>query len=671
MSLTFLKIAKILPVILLIISPLLADDFDGMFIDEFDEQGFQLVMEASEGITVTGTQKTSQQMAVIDRKEIERRGAADIASLLQEALDLNIVRYGTYGNQTGINLRGFDSKRVAFLIDGIPVNSPFDGKFDINSIDLNTIESIEVIYGGSDSKFNVSGALGGVINIITVKKQNQGLRLGFSVSNTSAMPGRYVNRNGENQSPNFEDLTDTQNYSMSTAYGGGGFFVTANFFANRAQNHFLFNDFTQQIRRKDNNEVRDAGAAASVVWDLPDFSKLIVASNLYYGIMNFPSSGFSYLFGTQKELSTRQNLMLDMPRVFRDDLATEVSVAWQLSKRDYTSPTETFSHHDLQNLTAINRWSWYPQDNITLRTGVDYRFIYLDSTDIGNRNRQDGGIYLTAEYKPVKQFMVNPSVKTVFTSEGDTPFTAVPKLGILWNVTESFALKNNWFRSFKFPDFEELYWSGGGGIGNPSLRPEDGWGVDLGIEWRITEQVKLESSSFAQWTIDSIHWFNGYGGIWRPENVGKAAFFGLDSRLKFEIPVSVFFIKKIITSVSYKYLLSYLLSYGFEFKSNKRIPYSPEHTIGSSIDFLWDSGSLVVSGHYESSRFNDTQNLIELKPYFFLNANVNQQMGNNFSLFGALRNILNKSYESFYDYPMPGITLTIGLRANFKMKGAE
>jgi vitamin B12 transporter len=52
-------------------------------------------------------------------------------------------------------------------------------------------------------------------------------------------------------------------------------------------------------------------------------------------------------------------------------------------------------------------------------------------------------------------------------------------------------------------------------------------------------------------------------------------------------------------------------------------------------------------------------------PHFLLNATVNQKMGKYFSTFGTLRNILNESYESFYDYPMPGITLTLGMRINF------
>ena len=636
--------------------------------DEFlDDEYF---FDEDEGITVVGTMQTSQQMAIIDREEIERRGAEDLANLLQDTLNLNITRYGAYGNQAGISLRGFDSKRVAYLIDGVPVNSILDGKFDINQIDLNSVERIEVIYGGSDSKFNVSGALGGVINIVTVKKQKPGLRIGASVSNTSVMPGEYRDRSGEKQSPRWEDLADTQNYALSAAYGGDAFSFTSNAFANRAQNHFLFKDYVGKIRRKDNNEVWDAGVSASVVRELQDLSKLIASSNFYYGDKNYPSSGFSSNFGNQRDFSGRQSLMLDMPRAFRDDLASEISLSWSFSQRDYTSPSGAVSLHNQHSLGAINRWSWYSTDRLTMKSGVDYRFIFLDSTEIGSRSRHDNGVYLTAEYKPSKSFLVIPSVKAAFTSGGSADITAIPKLGLLWSVTESFILRNNYFRSFKFPDFEELYWSGGG-AGNPNLRPEDGWGADLGAEWHVTKQTKLESVFFTQWTKDSIHWFYGNGGIWRPENVGEAVFFGIDSKIRFEIPVAFGPVKKIVPSFSYQYLLSYLLCYGYTFDSDKRIPYSPEHTIGGSLDFLWDKGSLLISGHYESLRYHDTANLTELKPHFLINAVVNQKAGKNLSVFGALRNILNKSYESFYDYPMPGTTLTLGLRTNIEIKRSE
>ncbi|MCL2068132.1 MAG: TonB-dependent receptor [Treponema sp.] len=627
--------------------------------DEYEEYFFE-----DEGITVTGILRTSQQMAVIDREEIERRGAADLAVLLHETLGLNIVRHGAYGNQAGVNLRGFDSKRIAFLIDGVPADSALDGKFDISQIDLNSVERIEVIYGGSDTKYNVSGALGGIVNIITVKKQKRGLRLSGSVANISALPGEYRDRSGEKQGAHWEDLLDTQNFALSTVYGGEKTSITANVFASRAENHFLFTDYLDYVRRKDNNEVWDGGAAASVVRDLSDLAKVIASAGIYYGDKNFPATGFSSNFGKQQDFSARSNFMLDAPHAFRDDFASEASLAWYFYRMDYSSPAGEFSRHAQHSLSAINRWSWCSGERLVMRSGGDYRFINLDSTEMGIRFRHDGGIYLTAEYRPATQFLVIPSVKAVFSSAGAAEITAIPKLGLLWNITDSLSLKNNYFRSFKFPDFEELYWAGGGGFGNPDLRPEDGWGADLGAEWRVTNLLILESVVFTQWIKDSIHWFSKSGGIWRPENVGEAVFFGLDSRLGLEIPVDIGPVEKIMPSISYQYLLTFLLSYGYTFASEKRIPYSPEHTIGASLDFIWASGSFTISAHYESLRYHDTANLTALRPLFLLNAAINQKIGKNFSTFGTLRNILNESYESFYDYPMPGITLTLGMRIN-------
>ena len=643
-------------------SPLFAEDG---FFDDY------LWLDAELGLTVVGTVETTQHIEVITREDIMRRGATDIANLLQETIGVNIVSYGPRGNQTGISLRGFDSRRVAFLINGVPANSALDGRFDIFQIDPATIERIEVIHGGSDSRFNVSGALGGVINIITIAPQEPGMRFGVSMSNSSALPGTHRGRDGQERSPHWEDLLDAQNVALSFGYGSGAFSTTANVFFNRAQNHFLFEDSFGFTRRKDNNEVWDIGASANVLLVLPNMARLISSSHFFYADRNIPTSGWSPDFGSLLDTFGRQSFMLEMPRVFHDTLAVEASLTWSLNNRDFSSHEGAFSRHNQHGLTAINRWSWFPLDNLTVRSGFDYTFTHLDSTEMGVRSRHDGGAYAAVEIAIGQRFLLVPSIKAAVTSGGTTEVAPVPKLGFLWRISDNVTLRNNYFRSFKFPGFEELYWVGGDGFfGNPDLLPQDGWGADLGVEWNPHSRIRLENVFFAQWTENSIHWFET-AGIWQPENIGEAAFFGLTNSVRFDIPVSIWQAERVIVTLSHQFLQSYLLSFGFTFASGNRIPYTPQHTFGVTLDIPWQTGSLVISGHFEGSRFHDRANLVELPSHFLLNATYTQRINQNLQAFASLRNILNQSYEAFLAFPMPGISLTLGLRLNIEVNRDE
>ncbi|MDR2499551.1 MAG: TonB-dependent receptor plug domain-containing protein, partial [Treponema sp.] len=268
-----------------------------------------------EGVTVTGTAETTQQMRVIGKEAIERRNAKDLAALLEEELDMSVTRFGAYGNQTDINMRGFDTERIAILIDGVPANSPRSGEFDVNQIDLNNVERIEVIYGGSDTKYNVSGALGGVINIITVKKQPAGPRLGLTLSNTGYAPGEYNARHsgGGLGGPDFIDLLDTQSLSLFAGYGGKGFSWKASLFGNLAGNHYLYQDDYGFARRKVSNEVLDAGGNAAFVWDLPKDATMLSDTKFYYARRNFPVTMNSTGSALATDLQITENIMLNAP----------------------------------------------------------------------------------------------------------------------------------------------------------------------------------------------------------------------------------------------------------------------------------------------------------------------------------------------------------------------
>jgi hypothetical protein len=443
------------------------------------------VMEGG-GITVTGTAETTRQMEVITREDIERRQAPDLATLLEETLDIGIIRYGGYGNQTEINIRGFDTERIAVLIDGVPANSPRSGEFDVSQIDLSNVERIEVVYGGSDSKYNVTGALGGVINIITLKKQKRGLNFGGTFSNTGYFPGRYNKRHsgGAVGDAHHEDLVDTQTLNFFAGYGAGNYSWKLNWFGNRAANHYLYRDYFGFARRKESNEVLDTGLGFSFVRDLPKDATLLSTTDLYYANRQYPVTGTAVGFAKEYDFSIKENLIFDAPVAFRDDFSTEGSLSYTWAHMTYGAISRNDDHY----FTGINRRGWYPSDAITLRSGVDWRFIHVDSTEDGIRDGNNGGFYLTAEYTPVKKLLLVASVKgATDTKQG----VAIPKLGLVWNILDTekttFSLKNNYFRSFKFPDFDDLFYQSADGlyVGNPELRRRPGRRYYVGTEsWR-------------------------------------------------------------------------------------------------------------------------------------------------------------------------------------------
>ena len=639
------------------------DDEDDFWDDEW------LLMEGG-GLTVVGTTSTTQQIEIIDRETIEKAHAADLPALLEETIDLVVIRYGPYGNQADLNLRGFDLNRVAILVDGVPVNSAASGDFDFYSIDPNSIERIEVIHGGSDTKFNVSGALGGVINIVTVKKPESGWSVGGVISNTSYLPGKYITQSRETGSPQWQDLLDTQSVNVFGSYGTERFNIRANAFANSAENHFLYTSYNGLTRRKEGNEILDGGANASFIWQFQDLSKLIASGAFYMGNKNIPTGGYSFVHAEQKDRSTRANLMLEMPRAFHDDLSMELSLG-HIWKNMFYDPGRETSLHNEHSLDLINRWGWYPSSAFTLRFGGDYRFIHLDSTDTLFRTGHRAGLYLTSEFNPVKKFLLIASIKGMTDTLGIIP---VPKFGFAWTISDYLTLKNNYFRSFKFPDFNDLYWVQGGFRGNPDLKNEDGWGADLSVEISSGDLLTASSTFYGQWIDNSIHW-SSISGTWRPENSGTATFMGLDNKLYLVLPFSIGFIEKPAIGLSYLFQLSWLLNDDLKFSDSRRIPYMPMHTIGTSLSLPWKigekklQGSLAVSGHFESSRFTETGNIIKLDPCFLLNIIYNQELSKSIGIFGKLNNVLNTSYVSFADYPMPGINLTLGMNMNFKGNG--
>ena len=141
------------------------------------------ITDSSEVVEQVGTTRR------LTRADIEARNART----LDEALRLLpgiYVRTGGDGTPR-IDVRGFRSRHVLLLIDGVQVNSTADGQFDPARISTRAIREIKVSYGTSSVLYG-DNAMAGVIEITTIDdKPDASLDVSGGTPDQKGVGGRF------------------------------------------------------------------------------------------------------------------------------------------------------------------------------------------------------------------------------------------------------------------------------------------------------------------------------------------------------------------------------------------------------------------------------------------------------------------------------------------------
>ena len=116
----------------------------------------------------------------IDSTELNRFRGRNISELLStKAGIITLGNASISGQNLRYSIRGSQNNQVLIFIDGVRISDPsrIDNDFDINFLNINQIESIEILKGASSSLYG-SSASAGVINITTKKShENQSLSI--------------------------------------------------------------------------------------------------------------------------------------------------------------------------------------------------------------------------------------------------------------------------------------------------------------------------------------------------------------------------------------------------------------------------------------------------------------------------------------------------------------
>ncbi len=128
------------------------------------------------------------------RDKIEEKPFESLPDALKTEPGISLISEGAWG--TELNIRGLSRENVVALIDGNRIATSTDVAARFSMVDMNDIENVEIIKGGSSSIYG-SGATGGVVNIITRSSRfrdnpslNGNISTGYnSVNNLSSVSG--------------------------------------------------------------------------------------------------------------------------------------------------------------------------------------------------------------------------------------------------------------------------------------------------------------------------------------------------------------------------------------------------------------------------------------------------------------------------------------------------
>lgn len=115
---------------------------------------------------------------VVTHAQIVRYGYRTVAEALADVPGVQILPYGGLGASANYGIRGSESAQVLVLVDGEPAPGSFSNSVELGNLPTTGVDRIEIVEGGGSTLYG-TGAVGGIINIITARTASTGATLRY------------------------------------------------------------------------------------------------------------------------------------------------------------------------------------------------------------------------------------------------------------------------------------------------------------------------------------------------------------------------------------------------------------------------------------------------------------------------------------------------------------
>lgn len=590
--------------------------------------------------------QSSKKIETIDTQLVKTYQNNSLADLLSNHSILHIKSYGN-GNIATSSMRGGNASHTAIVWNGLNIQNPMHGQYDLSLISAGLFNDVSLEYGGGSGLWG-SGAIGGTIHLNNKPVFNQGYRQLLSFQGASF---------------------DTKRIFSSLHYSKSNFATNTKFYYQNSLNNYSYIDSldTENPNKKLNHA---------------DYTNKGLMQELYFKIKsNHQMSVKLWYNNTQRNLPVFNSIISSKQSQLDDNLKMNVDYVFQKNRLQsvlrFGYLNDALNYKDSAiNLNSNSKTYTYivESDNKIKLSAHDINFganatFYRFHNANYNTQKQLDKMALFALYQ--YNFLENKikyhaSLRKEFSTLFKIPITG--STGILYHIAKPLHLRLNYTKSYRQPTLNDLYWNPGG---NPNLKPEDSkeWegGFVFTTNWNKFS-VLFDFAYFNRHTTNWIIWLPGAANYWVPKNIAEVYSRGTDTKTQINYKVNTWNFNLIINTA---YVLSthQKVSNENDNSLNQQLIYTPRYSGNGTLQVFYKNKiSYSINQTYTGYRFTSNDNSTWLNPYYLLNMRLSYTHHfKNLSIetFGAINNILNQNYQIVAMRPMMRRNFEIGISLLF------
>lgn len=590
---------------------------------------------------------------IISAEELEQSGAQNLG----DALTMMPGVYNRTGNDgvQRIDIRGFRSRHVTLLLNGVPMNSTYDGQFDPALIPVENIAKVKVGYGNQSVLYG-SGGLGGVINVIT----------------KSGEPGTHGSLTGE--------IGEGQRYigraTFSQSSENVDFFVGA---SHAEQDHYKLSDDFDETEQQDDDERHNSdykrdNLLSSLSVDLNDDWQFGVVGNYMHGEYGKPQSIYprddfssntkyervdSYTgYGGQATLARELEGGVNVRSAFFYNELKEKTVNYDDASYDSVSDNQLDHMYTYGANVQVGRpfWTGFEATLAAHFKSDKYKSDLTNPNDNVSATVLNGMIGMEVQQALDGLVLVGGySQNWQQNNEYRTDAEGSYMTGATYDLFDSTMLHASYAHQIRFPSIKQLY---DPKSGNPNLSVEKSDNYEAGVTQGLGDRTEVDITGFLRDVDDYIE---------RPdnnspnENYEKYLFKGIETTLNSSLTDSL--------DVFAGYTFMHTKDRSSD-SDKDELQYRPRHNIQVGADWTFFTrfslyGSVqYVDGQHYYSRTNPTQKA-RLDSYTLVNMRLSYQVLQACSIYGGVDNLFDKDYSQSYGMPREGRMFYAGTQLIF------